>query len=266
MLDEYNSLIENETWSLVSLPSHRKAISYKWTYRIKYDSSGSIDRFKARLVARGFTQRYGIDFVDTFSLVAKFDSIRTLLSIVVVEDYEMTQFDVRIAFLHGILDEKLYMIQPSYFEDKSYPNHVCQLQKSIYGLRQASRIWNRRFSTFLTKYGLVATPQDPCVYTTLTTPIILLAIFVDDGLIAPPTKLKSTSFSKIWTTFSKFVSMIPTPLSVFASLATEPYDQYSLIKHVTWSVFLQNSTTTMLIQFRFPLTLILVSLFTWTMI
>jgi hypothetical protein len=90
MLVEYTSLLENETWTLVPLPTHRKAISCKWTFRIKYDSSGNIDRFKARLVVRGFIQRYGIDFTDTFSPVAKFDSIRTLLSIVAVEDYEMT--------------------------------------------------------------------------------------------------------------------------------------------------------------------------------
>jgi hypothetical protein len=184
MQAEFNSLLENATWDLIPLPPHRQAISCKWTYRLKYDSVGRIDRFKARLVARGFTQRYGIDYTETFSPVAKFDSIQTLLSIVAVEDLDLTQFDVRTAFLHGTLDEELYMIQPPYFEDATYPRHVCRLQKSIYGLRQASRIWNKRFTSFLTKYNLIATHQDPCVYRSTTVPLILMAIFVDDGLIA----------------------------------------------------------------------------------
>jgi hypothetical protein len=135
-------------------------------------------------VARGFTQRYGIDSTETFSPVAKFDSIRTFLSIAAVEDLDLTQFDVRTAFLHGQLDEEIYMIQPPYFEDVTRPHHVCRLRKSLYGLRQASRVWNRRFTQFLANHNLVATHQDPCVYKSTTQPTILLAIFVDDGLIA----------------------------------------------------------------------------------
>jgi hypothetical protein len=135
-------------------------------------------------VACGFTQRYGIDYTETFSPVAKFDSIKTLLSIVAVEDLALTQFDVKIAFLHGLLDEEIYMVQPPYFEDATRPNHVYRLRKSIYRLRQASRVWNRRFTEFLAKHHLVATPHDPCVYRSTIQSPILLAIFVDDGLIA----------------------------------------------------------------------------------
>lgn len=121
MNEEYASLLQNDTWEVIDPPHNRKPISCKWTYKIKYDSQGNIDRYKARLVARGFTQRYGIDFTETFSPVAKFDSIRTLLSIVAVDDLDMVQFDVRTAFLHGKIDEELYMIQPPYFEDKQHP-------------------------------------------------------------------------------------------------------------------------------------------------
>jgi hypothetical protein len=88
----------------------------------------------------GFTQRYGIDYTKTFSPISKFDSIRTFLSIVAVENYNLIQFDVRIAFLHGILDEELYMIQPPYFENPDFPTHVYNLKKSLYGLRQASHV------------------------------------------------------------------------------------------------------------------------------
>jgi muramidase (phage lysozyme) len=182
--EEFNSLIQKKTWELTPLPPSHTAISCKWTYRLKYDSSGQISRFKARLVARGFTQRYGIDYTETFSPVAKFDVIRTFLSLVAIKNYDLTQFDVCTAFLHGTLDEDLYMIQPPYFEDSTQPTHVCHLKKSLYGLRQASRVWNRHFTTFLAKHHFVATPQDPCLYKTTTAPVILLAIFVDDGLIA----------------------------------------------------------------------------------
>jgi hypothetical protein len=184
MQAEFQSLLENDTWELVPLPPTRHAISCKWTYQLKYYSAGHIDRYKAQLVARGFIQRYDIDYTKTFSPVAKFDSILTLLSIVVVEDLDLTQSDFRTAFLHGTLDEELYMIQPSYFEDAVHPNYICRLQKSIYDLHQASRVWNKRFTSFLAKYNLIATHQDPCVYRSATAPLILLAIFVDDGLIA----------------------------------------------------------------------------------
>ena len=96
----------------------------------------------------------------------------------------MLQFDVCTTFLHGEIDEELYMIQPPYFEDKANPQRVCKLKKSIYGLRQASRVWNRRFHDFLTKHSLKSTDADPCIYVSTADPIILLAIFVDDGLIA----------------------------------------------------------------------------------
>jgi hypothetical protein len=170
MQDEYSSLLQNNTWELTPLPPSRTAISCKWTYKLKYDSSGQIDCFKARLVARGFTQQYGIDYTETFSPVAKFDSIRTFLSIVAVENYDLTQFDVRITFLHGTLDEDLYMLQPPYFEDLNLPTHVCHLKKSLYGLRQASCVWNRRFTAFLAKHHLITTHQDPYIYRTTTGP------------------------------------------------------------------------------------------------
>lgn len=182
MREEYNSLLENGTWELTDLPPQRKPVSCKWTFKLKYNAQGEIDRYKARLVARGFTQRYGIDFTETFSPVAKFDSIQTLPSLVAVNDLHMVQFDVCTAFLHGEIDEELYMTQPPHFEDTSA--QVCRLKKSIYGLRQASRVWNRRFNQFLSKHQLRPTDADPCLYVSATTPVILLAIFVDDGLMA----------------------------------------------------------------------------------
>lgn len=168
MNEEYASLLQNGTWEVIDLPPNRKPVSCKWIYKIKYDSQGNIDRYKARLVARGFTQRYGINFTETFSPVAKFDSIRTLLSIVAVDDLEMVQFDVRTGFLHGKIDEELYMIQPPHFKDKNHPQRVCRLKKSIYGLRQASRVWNQWFHQFIMKHNLKQTDANPCIYISAT--------------------------------------------------------------------------------------------------
>ena len=137
MNDELNSLLKNHTWDLVPLPLGRHSIKNKWVYKVKAKPDGSIERFKARLVAKGFSQSYGIDYDETYSPVAKMDSIRTLLSIAAVDDIEIVQFDVKTAFLYGTLDEDIYMDPPQGLEVPS--GFVCHLQKSLYGLKQASR-------------------------------------------------------------------------------------------------------------------------------
>lgn len=124
-------------------------IDCKWVFRIKRKSDGTIDRYKARLVAKGFKQRYGIDYEDTFSPVIKAAIIRLVLSIVVSKGWSLRQLDVQNEFLHGVLEEEVYMKQPPGFEDKSKPSYVCRLDRSLYGLKQAPRAWYSRLSTKL---------------------------------------------------------------------------------------------------------------------
>jgi hypothetical protein len=183
MKEEYDSLIENETWDLTDLPEHRQTIDKKWVYKIKLDNEGRVDRYKARLVAKGFTQRPGIDYFETFSPVVTFPSIRTVLSMAAVEDLDIVQFDVKTAFLHGEISEEIYMKQPIGFEDARWPKKVCRLRKAIYGLKQASCVWNKRFNEWLIANGLFSTGADPCVYFSRDTPRLILTIFVDDGII-----------------------------------------------------------------------------------
>ena len=119
------NLMQNRTWHLVPSSPHRNIVDCKWVFRIKKRADGSIDRYKARLVAKGFKQRYGIDYEDTFSPVVKIATIRIVLAISVSRGWSLRQLDVKNAFLHGVLEEEVYMKQPPGFEHPDAPNHVC---------------------------------------------------------------------------------------------------------------------------------------------
>lgn len=179
---EYDSLMKNQTWILVDKPEKQKVIDNKWVFKVKRNPNGSIERYKARLVARGFNQQYGIDYEETFSPVVRFTSIRTILAIAAKNRFVMKQFDVTTAFLYGELEENVYMQQPIGFDDGS--GKVCKLQKSLYGLKQASRCWNLKFKSFIGEFGFIASKSDPCVFVSCKgNSIVILAIYVDDGLI-----------------------------------------------------------------------------------
>ena len=122
-----------------------------------------METYKARLVAKGYHQRYGIDYDETFSPVAMLKSIRIMLAIAAHLDYEIWQMDVKTAFLNGELDEEVYMIQPEGFTSTD-ESKVCKLQRSIYGLKQASRSWNIRFDRTIKTYGFVKNGEEPCIY------------------------------------------------------------------------------------------------------
>jgi histone deacetylase 1/2 len=139
MEEEHDALIKNNTWHLVPSSSGRNLIDCKWVYRIKRRADGTIDRYKARQVAKDFKQRYGIDYEDTFSPVVKAATIRTVLAISVSRGWSLRQLDVKNAFLHGVLEEEVYMRQPPGFENPNAPHHVCKLDKTLYGLKQAPR-------------------------------------------------------------------------------------------------------------------------------
>jgi hypothetical protein len=180
MESELESMEKNKAWELTELPPGRTAISTKWVYRYKWDENGNIIRYKARLVARGFSQVYGVDYMDTFAPVAKMSSLRTLLSIAVHEDLEMHQMDVTSAFLLAPLSDEVYMEQPQGFNDGT--GRVCRLLKSVYGLKQAPRVWYENLTTYLLKISFERLESDHCVFINRTT-FAIIAVWVDDLII-----------------------------------------------------------------------------------
>ncbi|GKE80513.1 retrotransposon protein, putative, ty1-copia subclass [Tanacetum coccineum] len=145
---------------------------------------GAVHTFKAHLVAKGFTQTYGVDYEETFSPVVNIRSIRILIAIAAYYDYEIWQMDVKTAFLNGHLSEEVYMEQPEAFVNLKYPNRLCKLKRSIYGLKQASRQWNKRFDDEIKKFGFTQNRDEPCVYLKASgSNITFLILYVDDILI-----------------------------------------------------------------------------------
>jgi hypothetical protein len=184
--NEFDNLIKMGTWRLTTKPSERKAISSKWVFSIKAKADGSIDKFKARLVVKGFSQRPGIDFDETFCPVAHTESQRLLLAIAVKLKLKLRQADVVSAFLNGEIDAEIFMKQPEGFEDSNLPDHVCLLQKGLYGLKQAGHLWNKKLDKFITTtLGLTKTLSDPCLYYKKDGKSrILLSLHVDDMIFA----------------------------------------------------------------------------------
>eukprot|EP00253_Pinus_taeda_P003538 PITA_03538 len=183
MNEEYRSLLANDTWDLVPLPKGRKLVRCKWVYRTKYGPDGKVDKHKARLVAKGFSQVEGIDYTETFSPVAKMNSIRLILSLAASFKWEVHQMDVKSAFLHGDLREEIYMEQPIWFIQAN-SSLVCWLKKSLYALKQAPRAWYAKMDSFLLESGFSRCHSDNTVYTKkVGKSLIILVICVDDLIL-----------------------------------------------------------------------------------
>ena len=184
MADEFNALQRAGTWSLVPDQPTMNVLLNKWVFRIKRKSDGSIDRFKARLVANGFHQQPGLDYGETFSPVVTHSTIRLIIVVVVHFSWPIRQLDVQNAFLHGSISDDVYMKQPTCFVDPQYPTHVCKLRRSLYGLKQAPRAWFQCFSNHLEHLGFVASQADSSLFVYCHGLIrIYLLIYVDDILI-----------------------------------------------------------------------------------
>ncbi|KAK1421243.1 hypothetical protein QVD17_23430 [Tagetes erecta] len=181
---EFSALIKNDTWELVPRSPDMNIIRSMWLFKHKFRSDGSLERYKARLVCDGRSQQVGIDCGDTFSPVVKPTTIRTVLTLALSKSWSIHQLDVTNAFLHGHLQETVYMYQPMGFRHREYPDHVCRLKKSLYGLKQAPRAWYQRFTDFVVQHGFTQCKTDNSLFIYHHGhDVAYLLIYVDDIIL-----------------------------------------------------------------------------------
>jgi hypothetical protein len=184
MDQEFSALLKNQTWHLVPRQQGANIIDCKWVYKIKKKANGSVDRYKARLVAKRFKQRYEIDYEDTFSPIVKVATIRLLLSVAVSNGWSRRQLNVQNKFFLDVLKEEVYMRQPSGYESKEHQHFVCRLDKAIYGLKQAPRAWYARLSSKLIHLGFAASKGDTSLFFYKDKNMTMyVLIYVDDIIV-----------------------------------------------------------------------------------
>jgi Reverse transcriptase (RNA-dependent DNA polymerase) len=164
MNEEMKSMYDNDVWDIVPLPKDKKTIGCKWIFKTKRDSKGNVEKYKAHLVAKGFTQKEGIDYKKTFSSVSSKDSLRIILALVPHYNLKLHQMDVKTVFLNGNIDETIYMKQPKNFETGDPKSMVCRLKKFIYGLKQVSRQWYLKFHNIVSSEDFKPNLVDECIY------------------------------------------------------------------------------------------------------
>jgi hypothetical protein len=180
-MEEYVALVSNQTWDLMPRPPGANVVTGKWIWTHKRRADGTLERYKARWVLRGFTQRLGVDYNETFSLVVKPATVRTVLSLALARSWLVHQLDVKNAFLHGALTETVYCCQPAEFVDSSRPDMVCRLNRSLYGLKQAPQAWHSRLAMFLVTLGFVEAKPDTSLFIHHQgTETAYLLLYVDD--------------------------------------------------------------------------------------
>ncbi|MCH90967.1 retrovirus-related Pol polyprotein from transposon TNT 1-94, partial [Trifolium medium] len=194
---ELTALEKYNTWKLVPLPKHKHAIGCKWVFKVKLHANGTVERYKARLVAKGYTQTEGLDYMDTFSPVVKMTTIRLFLAIAAVKNWPLYQLDVNTAFLHGDLAEEVYMKPPPGLYLPS-SNLVCKLQRSLYGLKQASRQWNTKLTETLLASGYTQSKSDYSLFTKqASTGFTVILVYVDDLVLGGNDDAEITSIKAL---------------------------------------------------------------------
>ena len=185
MTEEYHSIMKNDVWSIVPRPKDKAVVSSKWLYKIKHALDGSIEKYKAKFVARSFSRKEGINYEETFAPIARYTSIRALMAFAAKMKWKLHQMDVKTTFLNGIIEEEVYIDQQQGFEVEDPSTHACRLKKSLYGLKQAPRAWYGRIDGFLTSLGFSKSLADSNLYYKVMDdePVILL-LYVDDLFLA----------------------------------------------------------------------------------
>ena len=182
---DMEELEKSKTWELVDLPEGKSLVGCKWVFTVKYKVDGSLERYKARLVAKGYTQTYGVVYQETFAPVAKMNIVRILLSLAANYDWELQQYDVKNAFLHGDLEEEIYMEIPLGFRAELKGKRVCKLKKALYGLKQSPRTWFDRFTKAMMAIGYKQSQGDHTLFIkhSKSGGVTTLLVYVDDIIV-----------------------------------------------------------------------------------
>lgn len=189
MKTEIEAIERNKTWKLVELPSGHKPIGLKWVYKLKKNTEGDVVKYKARLVVKGYVQKQGVDFEETFAPVTRLETVRLLLALAAKNNWEVHHLDVKSAFLNGELQEDVYVMQPEGFLVPGKEHLVYKLEKALYGLRQAPRAWYAKLNQCLNDLGFTKCPYEHAVYTKREkTGMLIVGVYVDDLLVTGTNK------------------------------------------------------------------------------
>jgi hypothetical protein len=190
MTEEYQSIIKSDVWEIVPRPKRKDVVSSKWLFKIKHVVDGSIEKYKERFVAHGFSQKEGIDYEETFTPIARYTLIKTIIALAAKMKWKLHQMDVKTTFLNGVIEEEVYIEQPQGFEVEYRKTHVCKLKKSLYRFKQAPRVGYGRINSFLTSLGFTKSKADSNLYFKVMNdePMILL-LYVDDLFLIGEEKL-----------------------------------------------------------------------------
>lgn len=184
MKHEIDAVEKNGTWELTELPPGRKPIELKWIYKIKRDAAGQIIKHKARIVAKGYVQKQGVDYEEVFAPVTRLETIRLILALAAKNSWEVNHLEVKTAFLNGEILEEVYVTQLEGFVKRGKEHLVCRLLKALYGLKQAPRAWYSKLNKSLSEIGFVRCPYDQAVYTRrVGNDVLIVAVYVDDILV-----------------------------------------------------------------------------------
>jgi len=198
MDEEMAALDANATWELVALPKDKKTIRCNWVYKVKHNADGSVNKYKTRLVPKGYAQTYGIDCEETYNPIAKMITIRTIIVITIAKGWLLHQMDVKNVFLHGDLQEEVYMEQPPGYVDQTHPNLVYRLKKVLYSLKQAPRTWSDKIGQYLITSGFQTSNANFSLYVKKTDHgIVVIVIYVDDLIITRDSDINIFDLKKL---------------------------------------------------------------------
>lgn len=191
MDEEMEAINKNGTWKLKELPDGAKKIGVKWIYKTKFKENGEVDKYKARLVVKGYAQEYEVDYTEVFAPVAHMETIRLVVALAAQKGWTIYQLDVKSAFLHGELEETVYLDQPCGYVQKGDEHKVYKLKKALYGLKQAPRAWYSRIEAYFLKEGFEKCDYEHTLFVKREKKdiILIVSLYVDDLIFTPNDEL-----------------------------------------------------------------------------